>query len=153
MRSDPKTLIVRWFEEVWNQGKGKDEVIDELMASHATAIGLAETDRDLHGPAEFKLFVQNMRQALPDVRIEIEETVVQEGTIAARVVLKGTHLGDGLGVSPTGNRVSVRGMIMVQIEDGKIVEGWNSWDQLGLLRQIGALPVAGEQDRFVAQHA
>jgi hypothetical protein len=41
-------------------------------------------------------------------------------------------------------------MVLVRIFGGQIVEGWNSWDQLGLLRQIGALPSAQGSDRFVA---
>ena len=60
-----------------------------------------------------------------------------------------THTGRGLGVEPTGRRVRIEGVILVHIRDGRIVEGWNSYDQLGLLRQIGALPSEGGQDRFL----
>ena len=151
MQDDAAAVLVRWFEEVWNQGRY--EAVDELVASHAIAFGLSETDRDLHGPSELRMFVRNMRQALPDVRIEIEDTATQQQTVAARVVLKGTHLGHGLGVPPTGNAVKVHGIVMVRIEHGKIVEGWNSWDQLGLLRQIGAIARPAEPDRFLSQQA
>jgi len=65
--------------------------------------------------------------------------------------LKGTHHGNGLGVAPTGNAVSIRGIVMVRVAGGKIVEGWNSWDQLGLLRQIGALNNPAGKDRFLAR--
>ena len=149
MQIDPKTLLARWFEEVWNQGR--EETVDELMAPNAVAVGLGEMDQEVHGPSEFKIFLRNMRQALPDVRIDMEDTTAERDKISARVVLKGTHRGDGLGVPPTGNAVQIRGIVMVRIAGGKIVEGWNSWDQLGLLRQIGALDHPAGSDRFLAR--
>ena len=42
-----------------------------------------------------------------------------------------------------------QGIIIVRITKGQIVEGWNSYDQLGLLRQIGALPGQGDRDLFL----
>ncbi len=149
MQIDPKTLLARWFEEVWNQGR--EETVDELMAPNAVAVGLGEMDQEVHGPSEFKIFLRNMRQALPDVRIDMEDTTAERDKISARVVLKGTHRGNGLGVPPTGNAVQIRGIVMVRIAGGKIVEGWNSWDQLGLLRQIGALNHPAGSDRFLAR--
>src|SRR5689334_20464023 len=148
MQIDPKTLLARWFEEVWNQGR--EETVDELMAPNAVAVGLGEMDQEVHGPSEFKIFLRNMRQALPDVRIDMEDTTAERDKISARVVLKGTHCGNGLGVPPTGKAVQIRGIVMVRIAGGKIIEGWNSWDQLGLLRQIGALDHPAGSDRFLA---
>ncbi len=66
------------------------------------------------------------------------------------MLLEGTHTGAGLSVVPTGRRVRIAGIVVVRIANGRITEGWNSWDQLGLLRQIGALPAPEGQDRFVA---
>ncbi len=66
------------------------------------------------------------------------------------MLLEGTHTGAGLGVVPTGRRVRIAGIVVVRIANGRITEGWNSWDQLGLLRQIGTLPAPEGQDRFVA---
>jgi predicted ester cyclase len=58
-----------------------------------------------------------------------------------------------LGVAPTGRRIRIEGIVVVRIANGQIVEGWNSWDQLGLLRQIGALPTATGPDRFTSARA
>lgn len=149
MQIDPKTLLARWFEEVWNQGR--EETVDELMAPNAIAVGLGEMDQDVHGPSEFKIFLRNMRQALPDARIDMEDTTTERDKISARVMLTGTHRGNGLGVPPSGNIVKIRGIVMVRVAGGKIVEGWNSWDQLGLLRQIGALDHPAAGDRFLAR--
>jgi len=143
-----KALIKRWFDEVWNQGR--ESTIDELLAATAVAHGLGDTDVDIHGPAEFKSFVRNLRGSFPDIRIDIEDSVAEADKVMVRVRVDATHKGIGLGVSPTGRRVSIAGIVLVRIKGGQIIEGWNSWDQLGLLRQIGALPAAEGPDRFVA---
>lgn len=148
MLSDPKAVVVRWFEEVWNNNR--DETIDELLAPDAIGHGLGETDQDLQGPSGFRIFSRGIRQALPDVRIDIEDVVVEKNKVAARVLLTGTHQGSGFGVEPSGNRVRIRGIVLIDIKDGQIVHGWNSWDQLGFLRQIGALPGLRTADRFAS---
>ena len=66
--------------------------------------------------------------------------VVSEGEkIAVRWSGTGTHLGDGLGFQPTGNPVRLSGMLIVTVDNGKLVEGWNTLDELGLAQQIGAI--------------
>ncbi len=148
MQNSPHALIHRWFDEVWNQGR--EETVDELFAADGIGHGLGEGSADVHGPAEFKIFLRNMRSALPDIQIRIEDTIADDVKAAARVVLEGTHLGDGLGVAPTGRRVAVTGIVIVRVAGGHIVEGWNSWDQLGLMRQIGAIPAPDAADRFLS---
>jgi predicted ester cyclase len=48
-----------------------------------------------------------------------------------------THTGDGLGLPASGRTVHSRGITIARFVDGKIVEGWDNWDQLGMLEQIG----------------
>jgi len=149
MAAEPKAMIHRWFDEVWNQGRL--ETIDELFAEESVAHGLGEGGRMVRGPAAFKPLVQNLRAAMPDLHIGVEDIVVDGDRAAFRVVLQGTHTGDGLGVPPSGRPVRVAGMVMVRFENGRIMEGWNSWDQLGLLQQIGAVPEPGREDRFLSR--
>jgi len=144
-----KALVRRWFEEVWNQGR--EETIDELLAPDGVAHGLGDTEVDVRGPGEFKPFVRNLRGSLPDVRMTVEDLVAEGDRVAVRLSVEGTHRGANFGVAPTGRRIRIAGIVLVRIAGGKIVEGWNSWDQLGLLRQIGALPAAGGRDRFLAE--
>ena len=148
MSHEPHTLVHRWFAEVWNQGR--EETVDELFAANGIAHGLGEGDADARGPAAFKIFLHNMRSALPDVHIRIEDTIVQGDKAVVRVVLKGTHHGEGLGLPPTGRRVSISGIVIVRVANDQIVEGWNNWDQLGLLQQLGAIPAPEACDRFLS---
>lgn len=146
-----KTLVRRWFEEVWNQGR--EETIDELFAAHGIGYGLGDTEAPIRGPAGIKPFVRNLRGALPDIHMKIEDIMAEGDRVTVRITVEGTHKGGNLGVVPTGQRVRIEGIVIVRIANDQIVEGWNSWDQLGLLRQIGALPAAGSRDRFTSAKA
>jgi predicted ester cyclase len=59
--------------------------------------------------------------------------------VAARWSGTGTHRGDGLGFPATGRQVEFHGMTIVRVEQGKLVEGWNVFDQLGMLQQLGVV--------------
>jgi steroid delta-isomerase-like uncharacterized protein len=141
-----KALVRRWFEEVWNQGR--EETIDELFAANGVGYGLGDTEAPVHGPAEIKPFVRNLRGALPDIHMKIEDSIAEGDKVTVRITVEGTHKGAQLGVAPTGRRVRIEGIVVVRIANGQIVEGWNSWDQLGLLRQIGALAAEKGPDQF-----
>ncbi len=146
-----KALVRRWFEEVWNQGR--EETIDELFAANGIGYGLGDTDVTTRGPAEFKVFASNLRGALPDIHMKIEDLMAEGDKVTVRITVEGTHKGSQLGVAPTGQRIRIQGIVVVRIANGQIVEGWNSWDQLGLLRQIGALPAVTGPDRFTSARA
>jgi steroid delta-isomerase-like uncharacterized protein len=147
VESENKALIRRWFDEVWNQGR--QEAIDQLRAPDAVATGLGERNARSEGPEPFKAFFTNLRAALPDLRVRIEDILAEEDKIAVRLSGEGTHRGSGFGVAPSGRRVQVTGITIIRIADGKIVEAWNSLDQLGLLTQLGVVPGHTGPDRFL----
>jgi steroid delta-isomerase-like uncharacterized protein len=128
-------LMRRWFKEVWNEGK--TETIHELLAPDAIGIGELEDGGKLRGPAEFVPFVERIRGAFPDIKITVEDTFGAKDRVVLRWSATMTHRGDGLGIAATGKPVQITGMSMVRIVDNKIVEGWDNWDQLGMLKQIG----------------
>lgn len=140
MSADNKLLVRKWFDEVWN--KGRAEAIDELLPAETL---VHNPDADLRGPEGFKPFHAAFRQAFPDVRIRILEEIAEGDLVAVRWECTATHRGEGLGFSPTARPVRVSGMSIVCIRDGSIVEGWNNFDQLGMLQQLGAVKHAMAQ--------
>lgn len=132
MSSDNKALVHRWFEEVWNNGRSA--AIDEMMAAGCVVHGLGP---DLQGPEGFKPFQNSYRDAFPDVKLKVDDLVSEGNIVAARWSGTGTHRGSGLGFAATGRKVNFTGMVFVRIENGKLVEGWNNFDQLGMLQQLG----------------
>jgi len=121
-----------------------------LFAEGDVAYGLGDGEAEVRGPAQMKPFVRNLRGTLPDLQISIQDIMAEEDKVMVRVLLEGTHSGSGLGVPPSGRKIRVAGIVVIRISKGQFVEGWNSWDQLGLLRQIGALPVTEGEDRFLS---
>jgi steroid delta-isomerase-like uncharacterized protein len=136
-KEDNAEFIRRWFEEVWN--KGRMDAIDEMGSADAVGHGQAEHSVDL-GLVEFKQFVRSLRSAFPDIHVTIHDTLAQGDRVVARWSATMTHTGPFLGIAATGRKATVTGMSIQRIVDGKIVEGWDNWDQLGLLVQIGAVP-------------
>jgi len=146
MSANNKALVHRWFEEVWNQGR--EATIDELFAPDGVTRGLGESDAEVRGPEQFKIFFFNLRNSFPDMHITIEDAIAEGDKVVVRTTIAGTHLGDGIGVPVTGRRIRIAGIFIIRVANGKLIEAWNSWDQLGMLRQIGAVPLAGH-DRFL----
>ena len=133
-------LMRRWFEEVWNEGK--IGTVNELLAEDAVGMGQGEPGVEVHGPADFIPFVERIRAAFPDVKVIVEETFGARDKVVVRWSATMTHKGDHLGIPATGKPVKITGMTMVRIRDGKITEGWDNWDQLAMMQQIGALEQA-----------
>jgi len=132
------SLIHRWFEEVWNNKR--EDAVDEMLADDGIAHGLVDADgNEIRGPENFKKLHRQFVETFPDMRIEVEDTVVEDDKIAARCRVTGSHLGRGIGVAPTNGPVEFTGMTIVRVKDGKIVEAWNEFNFMEMYRQVGAL--------------
>ncbi len=129
-------LMRRWFEEVWNQGK--IETVHELLAEDAIGMGQGEPDVKVRGPADFVPFVERIRGAFPDINTRIDDAFGAKDKVVVRWSATMTHKGDHLGIPASGKHVRITGMTMVHIRNGQIVEGWDNWDQLAMMQQIGA---------------
>ncbi|WP_029033983.1 ester cyclase [Salinimicrobium terrae] len=89
------------------------------------------------GPQGYIDFFTMMRNAFPDMQVEVEKMVADEDNIAFAYTLTGTHKGDFMGVDGTGTLIKIRGMQISRFKNGKMVERWGSSDELGILKQIG----------------
>ena len=131
-------IMKRWFEEVWNQGRL--ETVHELLAPHATGFGQGGHGTGVRGPADFIPFVKRLRGAFPDIRTTVEDVVGEDDRVVVRWTATMTHTGNDLGVPASGRRATITGMTMVRFCEGQIVAGWDNWDQLALLQQLGIIP-------------
>lgn len=133
-----KVLIFRWFEEVWN--KKNEPIIDELLDPQALIYGLTDDPtRAIRGPAEFRPFWKMFITAFPDLQIAVESTIAEDDKVVARCAVRGTHTGDGLGFPATGKKVGMNGIVIATIRNGKLIEGWNSFDFMTLYSQLGII--------------
>jgi len=133
-----EALVRRWFDEVWNKGRG--EAIDEMFAPDGVAHGLSDDpSQPMRGPEAFKVFHTMFRQAFPDIIVTVEDTVSEGDKIACRCVVRGKHTGDSLGFAATHSPMEITGMAMVRVKDGKIAEAWNNFDFMKMYKQLGAI--------------
>jgi steroid delta-isomerase-like uncharacterized protein len=137
MANDTDTIVHEWFEQVWN--RGDVGAIDRLLADDAVVHGLKTPDgKDVRGSEGFKPMHAAFRQAFPDMRIDIEECLVDGDRMAFRCVVRGTHAGDGLGIEATGRPVEFAGMGFIRVRDGKIAEAWNTFDFQAMSAQLAS---------------
>ena len=133
---DGQTILHRWFEEVWTQRR--ESTIDELMADNYVSHGLPGPDgREVQGRDAFKPFFRHYCQAFPDLRIDVEDVLVDGDRVAVRCSVTGTHTGPGVAAGPTNKPATFTGMSIVRIENGKIAEAWNTFDFLSMYKQLG----------------
>lgn len=137
MSSKYKDLSNQLTYEVWNSGNVDliDEILSDDFAFHRAPPGLSN-DRE-----GFKQFVAMYRTAFPDVNFEVQSILAEGDTVMSRWKATGTHTGELMGISPTGMKVTVTGMTENRIAGEKIVTQWNEYDDLGMLQQIGAIPL------------
>lgn len=132
---DNVQLMRRWFQEVWNEGR--IQTVYELLSPESVATGQRGADAEIRGPQEFEKFVREIRGAFPDIKVTVEDVFGTDDKVVLRWSAVMTHTGDALGVPASNRTVRSRGITIARIEHGKIVEGWDNWDQLGMLEQIG----------------
>jgi steroid delta-isomerase-like uncharacterized protein len=132
-----KAIVRRALEEPWT---GSLDIIDEVVAMDYVGHDPAAPE-PLHGPEGVKEFISTYRAAFPDARIKVEDQLAEGDLVATRWSGRGTHEGELMGIEPTGRAVTVSGLTISRLEDGKIVEEFQNWDTFGMLQQLGAIPM------------
>jgi steroid delta-isomerase-like uncharacterized protein len=139
MSEQNKMIARRLVEEV--ESRGNLAVVDELVASdfvNHTPFG------EMHGVESAKQFVSMLRRGFPDLYVTVEDQIAEGDCVATRWMARGTHEGEFQGVPPTGRPMEITGIFINRIANGKIIEQWATPDLLGLMQQIGAVPVPGQ---------
>lgn len=139
--ADAGTNTRRWFEEVWN--RGNLAVIDEYMGPKTVIHDPGPEPGDIMDPGVFKGMAEALRSAFPDLQLAVHDVVTQGSRAALRFTASGTHRGAFLGVAPTGRRFSITGMAMGEWDGDTLVAGWNNFDMLSLLSQLGIVQRPG----------
>lgn len=134
------TGVARKFYEALN--RGEIDAIAALMADdfidHEELPGMPPTKA---GVLEF---FRQFLVAFPDLRMEPQEVLVAGEKAVARVRMMGTHKGPFMGIPPTGKRIDVNGIDIIQFgSDGKAAEHWGVTDNMAMMQQLGVIPEMG----------
>lgn len=137
MAADNEAIVRGFFATVFNQGE-LDAVETFIHPEHRNHDPTAPEVPA--GPEGVRKLAELYRSAFPDIRYEHSELISTDDRVAHRWTFSGTHEGEMMGVEATGRRVTVEGIEINRIADGKIAESWAISDALGLLEQLGAQP-------------
>ena len=137
-----KAAVRRGYEELVMAGNydNLEELFHEDYVDHTQPPGWP-TDR-----AGLQQLVMYFRSAFPDIHVTIEAMVAEGDLVMHRQTMRGTHRGDFFGIAPTGRSVEMTGIHMWRFADGKIIEHHANNDDLGMLRQLGAIPAPNHSD-------
>jgi steroid delta-isomerase-like uncharacterized protein len=127
-----KAIFKRYIEEVFNQGNLElaEEIFDRYFSHQPDGSTLER------GPEDVKRFLREWRSAFPDLHISIEEQIADGDKVVTRVTVRGTHQREFRGMAPTGKEIEFKGVTIFRFSpEGKVVESWDSYDQLSLMRQ------------------
>jgi steroid delta-isomerase-like uncharacterized protein len=92
------------------------------------------------GPEGMRQAAVMFRAAMPDWHSDLDQLVAEDDIVVERFTATGTHRGPLMGVPGTGHTVTLPGVNIFRIQDGRIVERWGRLDELGLLHQLGIAP-------------
>jgi predicted ester cyclase len=95
------------------------------------------------GPEAIRDAFKYALNAFSDFHHEVAAQYVDGDTVITRIIGSGKHTGEFLGVPATGQQVSMEGIAIHRVENGKLVEHWSTVDALSLMMQIGAIPAPG----------
>jgi steroid delta-isomerase-like uncharacterized protein len=134
-------------EKVFNDGEL--ELLDLLMAPDAINHDLEMFGPSAaRGPEATRQFIRVFRSAFPDLRVTVVDQLGDSDRVATRWKMEGTQKNRLMGIEASNRSVSIEGIRIDRIANGRIAETWNRWDALEMLRQLGAVP---SLDRHPAQ--
>ncbi len=140
-----KEVARQWFAALDAQDFNVlTDLMDDQFVVPARIIDGA--DRAVGRDATFEM-IRGFYRSFPDYTHDVEEMIAEGDRVAARVVLRGSHLGEYSGIAPTGSQVSYAGTYMMTVVDGVLTEVWSLDDEINLFSQLGMEVVPkGSQD-------
>jgi steroid delta-isomerase-like uncharacterized protein len=140
---DNKALVRRWVEEVLNTRDVSDQSPAYQLVA-ADFVGHFPGQPPIEGLEAFRQFGSLYFSAFPDLQITPEELIAEGDKVTMRYGWRGTQQGELMGFPATGKQVRASGISILRIANGKIAEQWDSFDNLGMLQQLGVVPAPGQ---------
>lgn len=137
-----REIIHRYFEQWAN--RGDTAVADELIATNLTLHNPPALLRSLE---DYKKGMAMFHTAFPDLHFTMEDQIAEADKIAVRWAMSGTHLGEYQGRPPTRKKITVTGVSVFRLADGKIQEIHVNMDRLGMMDQLGWLPATPQPSK------
>jgi steroid delta-isomerase-like uncharacterized protein len=136
MSEDNKALARRSWEEIVNERN--PDAIEEI---YPPDLVWHEPDGDILGYEQARQFVSSFFRGFPDINITVEDVIGEGEQVVTRYTIRGTHHGETEEFGPpTEKQMELKGITIHRFEGGKVVEEWESYDNLSVLQQLGLAP-------------
>ena len=138
-----KEIVRKWVDEVLN----KRDVSEQSPAYQLVAVdfvGHFPGQPPIEGLEAYRQFGSLYFSAFPDLQITPEDLIAEGDKVTMRYGWRGTHKGELMGIPATGKQVITSGISILRVANGKIAEQWDSFDNLGMLQQLGVVPAPGQ---------
>ena len=136
-----KAIVGRHFNQVLNQGQldTVDEIYtsDYVLDAPVRSDGSSQARGLTQGREQLKQRVTLFRTAFPDIHFSQDDIVGEGDSVVVRYTFSGTHQGVFAGVEPGGRSISIMGILIAHLKDGKIREAWSAFDSAELMKQLG----------------
>ena len=137
MPRENKELVRQAIDEIWNGGKY--DIVEDFVSNDFVIYGSRSTG-EIHGPSGVEAYFGMLRTAFPDLHFTVQDQIAEGDRVVTRWVARGTHTGELQGIPPTGKECTSSGIDIDRIVNGKVVECWALFDELGLMQQLGVVP-------------
>ncbi|HXZ05471.1 MAG TPA: ester cyclase [Ktedonobacteraceae bacterium] len=134
-----KAIARQFFEDAYNTGN--TALLEQLLAP--TYVDQKAPTGTPEGPQGIAEIITMFRSAFPDLHFKIEDQIAEGDKVVTRYTFSGTQQGELMGIPPTGKHVSISGISIYRITDGKMQQAWIEYDMLGMLQQLGIVPSMG----------
>jgi len=128
-----KGLVKRMYEAF---EKGDFEAYKEVVAPEYVWYLPSRSTKPMSREKTIE-FGKMLHNAFPDFSYSIEELIAVEDRVISIFIFRGTHEGEFQGIPATGNKIEFSGVMITRIENGKIVEDKEEFEQLGMMMQLG----------------
>lgn len=91
----------------------------------------------------YKQNVITLFNGFPDARLKMDDLIAEGENVVYRWTITCTHTGAYQGIPPTGNNMTIQGINVFRVADGKIAEGWSLFNALSMMQQLGVVPPLG----------
>ena len=137
-----KAIVRRWVDEVLNRRDVSGQSVSYQLVA-ADFVRHFPGQPPIEGLEAYRQFGTVYFSAFPDLQITPEDLIAEGDKVTMRYDWRGTHKGELMGIPPTGKQVITSGISILRVVDGKIAEQWDSFDNLGMLQQLGVIPTMG----------
>lgn len=140
MSTEDNKAIVRRYRAIHSTGNldELDQIVAKDLISHNVIPGLPA------GLEGGKMAHRGAMAAFPDTVTTTQDLIAEGDKVVERWISSATHLGDFMGMPATHKKYTNTGISIYRIAGGKIVEHWADFDQLGILQQLGLVPMPGQ---------